>query len=436
MREKRLKTPSLWHGSRGRIWSSLLLWAGAVGIGCTAVLLAAAAGGAFAWFENMRGHWRWWPIFVLPLGGIALTWFIRRVGSGTEGSGIQQAVAALLAARDPQLPGRLINLRLALAKFIAIVGGMASGFVLGLEGPTVQIGASILFSLRRFFPEDTTALRRQLILAGGAAGIAAAFNAPLAGLIFAFEEMSHTPGHTSNKVVVAIILAGVVVQPVFGYQSYFGRLALSGDMSLTAVPALFSLALLGGLVGGGFSWLALRTDRWIPQGVQRLRHKHPYMSVAFCGLLIALLGMVVPIFGSGAETTRALLAGGESLPWQYLPCKFAGLVLTLLTGLPGGIFSPSLSMGAGLGSWFLPFAGAAWHAEFIAVGMVSVLAAVTRAPMTAAFIMIEMTDGHTMVLEMLGAAFLAAHVARFFRARFYHELAARILRANQYKEEF
>ena len=367
---------------------------------------------------------------------MVLTWFIRYVGPGTEGSGIQQAVAALLAARDPHLPGRLINLRLALAKFVAIVGGLASGFVLGLEGPTVQIGASILFSLRRFFPVDTANMRRQLVLAGGAAGIAAAFNAPLAGLIFAFEEMSHAPAHrTSGKLVVAIILAGVVAQPVFGYQSYFGRLALSGDLPLVTVPALLLLALLGGLVGGAFSWLALRTERWMPRAVQRLRRGHPYIFVAGCGFLIALLGMAVPIFGSGAETTRALLAGSENLPWQYLPCKFAGLVLTVLTKLPGGIFSPSLALGAGLGNWFLPFIDPVWQEEFLAVGMASVLAAVTRAPLTAAFIMIEMTDGHTMVLEMLGAAFLAAHVARFFRARFYREQAARILSANRYKEE-
>jgi len=158
------------------------------------------------------------------------------------------------------------------------------------------------------------------------------------------------------------------------------------------------------------------------------------MFVVGCGSLIALLGMAAPIFGSGAETTKALLAGRESLPWQYMPCKFGGLLLTMLTGLPGGIFSPSLSLGAGLGSWFLPLAGEAWQAEFIAVGMTSVLAAMTRAPLTAAFIMIEMTDGHTMVLEMLGAAFLAAYVARLFGVRFYHEQAVRIIAAHNYKK--
>ncbi len=419
-------------GQRDRTKSLLFLWIGAVGIGCAAVLLAATAGKAFALFERMRALWAWWPFVALPLGGMALTWFMRRVGPGAEGSGIQQAIAALSEADEPGRARRLVNIRLALAKFVAITGGMGSGFVLGLEGPTVQIGASILHSLRRFFPAETPLLRRQLILAGGAAGIAAAFNAPLAGLIFAFEEMSHSSkGHTPGKLVMAIILAGVVAQPVFGYQSYFGRIALVGHTPPAYVPLLALLAVLGGLIGGAFTWLALRLDRWLPAPVLRLRREKPYLFVACCGALIAVAGLAAPIYGSGAETTRLILTGKTEVPWQYLPCKFAGLLLTFVTGLPGGIFSPSLSIGAGLGSCFLPFAAAPLHGEFITVGMVSVLAGVTRAPLTAAFIMIEMTDGHSIVLAALGAAFLADYAARFFHVRFYHELAARIIRQDE-----
>ncbi len=417
---------------RARTKRMLFLLAGSISIGCAAVLLAATAGKAFVLFEHMRGRWPWWPFLALPLGGLILTWFMRKVGPGAEGSGIQQAIAALEQAGKPNLGGKLINPRLAAAKFVAITGGMGSGFVLGLEGPTVQIGASILYYLRRFFPAQTTLLRRQLILAGGAAGIAAAFNAPLAGLIFAFEEMSHSvKGHTSGKLAVAIILAGVVAQPVFGYHSYFGRIALSGGMPLVYVPLLALLALLGGLIGGAFTWLALRLHRWLPAPVLWLRRERPYLFVACCGLLIAVAGLAAPIYGSGAETTRLMLKGELDVGWQYLPCKFAGLLLTFTTGLPGGIFSPSLSIGAGLGNWFLPFVEASWHAEFITVGMVAVLAGVTRAPLTAAFILIEMTDGHSIVLTALGAAVLAAYVARFFHVRFYHELAARIVRQQE-----
>lgn len=417
---------ALWRRKEAR--RSLLLWVAPVGIGCAAALLAFAANAAFGLFTSFAEH-RWWPFVALPLGGAALTWFMRRVGPGAEGSGIQQVIAALRVADEPGRMGRLVAVRLALAKFAAIVGGLGSGFVLGLEGPTVQIGASLFYSFRRFLAVDGVVQRRQLLLAGGAAGIAAAFNAPMAGLIFAFEELSFSAkGHTSGKLVLAVILAGVVAEPVFGYQSYFGRVTLTAAMPLAHIPLLLALAFLGGLVGGGFSWLTIHTARWMPASLLRLQVARPYCFVALCGLCIALAGLAAPIHGSGAELVKEVLAGKASLDWQYMPLKLAGLLLTFLTGLPGGIFSPSLSVGAGLGSWFLPLVSQPWHNVFIAAGMAAVLAGVTRAPLTTAFILIEMTDGHSMVLEALLAALLAAWTARFFRVRFYHDLAERILR--------
>ncbi len=407
---------------------SLLLWLAPVCIGCAAALLAYAANCAFSFFTACVGRWWWWPFLSLPAGGMLLTLYMIRSGKGAEGSGIPQALAAQRVADDPARMSRLVTLRLALVKFLSIVGGMASGFVLGLEGPTVQIGASIFYSFRRFLSVDGPLQRRQIILAGAAAGIASAFNAPLAGLIFAFEEMSSTiKGHTPAKLVIAVILAGMVAGPIFGYQSYFGRVPVHSGMPLHLLPLVAVIALAGGVIGGAFSWLAIRTHVWLPLPVRRWCARHPYLFVAVCGLLIAAAGMGAPIYGSGAELTKEVLAGKAELSWQYLPLKFSGLLLTFLTGLPGGIFSPSLSIGAGLGSYFLPFVDPLWQTEITAVGMVAVLSAVTRAPLTSAFIMIEMTDGHSMVLQALAAAFIAAWAARFFRVRIYHELAARML---------
>lgn len=409
----------------------LLLWLGPLCIGAAATLLSRAAGWSFDLFQRFHAAWWWWPFVSLSLGGLALTWFLRQAGPGASGSGIQQAMAAVEMVEQPQKMESLIGLRLALVKFAAIVGGLGSGFVLGLEGPTIQIGACIFYAFRRFLPETDPSRHRRLIIAGGAAGIASAFNAPMAGLIFAFEELAFTPGKGHlGKLVLAIILAGVVAEPMFGHQSYFGRVDLADGLQLNLLPLMIILALLGGLTGGAFSWLALRTAIWLPRPVRRFSARHPYYFVAACGLLIAVLGLAAPIFGSGAELTKTMLNDQVQVPWYYLPLKFGGLVLTFLTGLPGGIFSPSLSIGAGLGALFTPLVGSMWQSEFIAVGMVAVLAAVTRAPLTAAFIMIEMTDGHSMVLPALGAAFLAAWVASFFKARFYHELAERLLRAD------
>ena len=407
---------------------TLSLWLAPIGIGCAATLLAYIAHHAFSLFVGLTARWWWWPFFSLPLGGMALTLFMFRAGKGAAGSGIQQVVAALQITGEPEKIGGLVSLRLALVKFAAVVGGLASGFVLGLEGPTVQIGAGIFYAFRRVLPFTSMVQRRQLIMAGGAAGIAAAFNAPLAGLIFAFEEMLPTlKGNTPGKLVIAVILAGMVAGPVFGYENFFGRVHLPGGMPLDLFPLIGVVALAGGAAGGFFSWLIVRASSWIPAPLWKLRLRHPYIFVVACGLAIACIGMPAPIFGSGVELTKEVLAGRAELAWYYFPLKFMGLALTSLTGLPGGIFSPSLSIGAGLGFCVTPFVDPLWQNEFICAGMIAVLAGVTRAPLTAAFIMIEMTDGHSMVLQALASAFLAAWAARFFRVRFYHDLAKKLL---------
>ncbi len=409
---------------------ALLLWLAPICTGLAAILLARAAGLSYGFFTRMLALYPWWPFLAMPLGGVILTWFLRRVGPGAEGSGIQQTIAAMHVAGEPERLPTLVSLRLAVVKFVAIIGGLGSGFVLGLEGPTVQIGAGIFQAFRRWLPSDRELHLRRLIAAGGAAGIAAAFNAPMAGLMFAFEEMSQSlKGHTSARLALAVILAGVVAEPAFGWSNYFGQIApLSSGLPARLVLPLVGLAVLGGLLGGGFSWLVVRASVWLPGPLWRFRMEHPYVYVACSGLLIALCGLAAPIFGSGMDVTHRLLAGGELPPWYYVPCKYVGLLVTYLTGLPGGIFAPSFSLGAGLGSWFAPLAGPHWQCEFMAAGMTAVLAGVTRAPLTSAFIMLEMTGGQGMVLPALGTAFCAAWTARFFRVHFYHDLADRLVR--------
>lgn len=411
-------------------WRSYLLWVGALLIGLVALLLGKSAEFFFHLFKQMAEAYAWWPFLCLPLGGMFLTWFMRRVGPGTEGSGIQQAVAAMQVADSSAKVSWFVNLRLASAKFAALVMGTASGFVVGLEGPTVQIGASILASFRHVLPTDNTVLRKQLIMAGGAAGIAAAFSAPLAGLMFAFEEMGHhLAPRSAARTAIAVVLSGTLAYAVSDRANYFGQISLTQRPTLYILFILLAIAVTGALVGGIFSWLAIRTDKWLPKWVFMFRLKHPYCFIAICGLLISVCGLAAPIFGSGVDVTRLLLHGETSVEWYYLPLKLVSLLLTCLTGIPGGIFAPSLSLGAGVGSWFLSLAGPQWQGEFLAIGMVAVLSASTRAPLTATFIMMEMTDGHSMVLELLAASMLAAHIARYFHIRYYHELAGRALRS-------
>ncbi|MGL6041985.1 MAG: chloride channel protein, partial [Deefgea sp.] len=354
-------------------------------------------------------------------------WIMQHIGAGAQGSGIPQVQAALKLNDDPQQIERILSPRIAVAKFIAIVLGLGSGFVLGREGPTVQIGASIMFACRKLLPIDDPIFRRQLILAGGAAGIAAAFNTPLAGIVFAFEELARSVEEkTSGKLLGAVILAGLVSLALQGNYIYFGKIHVP-PFSYSILLPLVIIAVAAGLIGGAFSWLCVNVSTWMPLKIKIFKQYHPYYFIAGIGFLIGFCGLFAPIYGSGAEITSEVIAGHADLAWYFLPLKFIGQLGTFLTGLPGGIFAPSLSLGAGIGSWFVPFFDPALKIKLIAIGMVAALAAITRAPLTSAIILMEMTDGHDMVISIMITAMIAASVARVYKTNLYHDLAEQML---------
>ncbi len=407
--------------------ATLLFWAAAALVGVVAVVLAQLSTLAFSGFAALAERYPWWPFISLPLGGMAIRWIMLRFGRGAEGSGIPQAVAALSVSGRPEIVSRLLSLRIAAAKFVGIVMGMGCGFVLGREGPTVQIGASIMHACHRWLPGSRFITPRQLILAGGAAGIAAAFNTPLAGIIFAFEELARSVEEkTSGKLLGAVIIAGVVSIALLGDYTYFGEIKAPG-FDISILLPLVPIAVSCGLIGGLFARLCVHQPHWLPKRFFVWRQRHPYFFIAACGIVIALCGLIAPIHGSGAEATSEAVTSGTGLPWYFLPLKFIGMLCTFLTGIPGGIFAPSLSLGAGVGSWFLPLVEPALHPKLIAIGMSAMLAAVTRAPLTAATIMMEMTNGHEMVISTLTAAMIGSAVARTFRTRIYHDLGEYLL---------
>ncbi|KPC52119.1 chloride channel protein [Amantichitinum ursilacus] len=410
-----------------RTRSTLALWLGAAVVGLVAVLLAKAAEWAFLGFSALHARWLWWPFVSLPLGGMAIRWLMDRIGKGAEGSGIPQTMAAIEVAGKPEIAGKVLSLRIGAVKFVGIVMGLGSGFVLGREGPTVQIGASLMYACRKLMALPNEQVQRQLILAGGAAGIAAAFNTPLAGIVFAFEELARSvETETSGRLIGAVILAGVVALALQGDYTYFGRIHVP-DFNYAILLPLIPVAVTAGLVGGLFSWLCVHQARWMPRPLAELRRQRPYLFIAACGLVIAACGLLVPVFGSGADETSHVIGGEGLMVWYYLPLKLLSLLATFITGLPGGVFAPALSLGAGVGSWFAPLFGADVQIKIVAIGMVAALAAVTRAPVTSAIIMIEMTDGHAMVISTLASAMIASNVARVFRVNLYHDLAARVL---------
>lgn len=401
-----------------------LTWAAAAAAGFVVVCFTRLTDWAINIFQGIRHESPWWPLLLTPLGGMLVVWLTRRFAPGSAGSGIPQVMSAL----NPDLPagaiGRFVSMRLALAKMILGAGALLSGFSSGREGPSVQISASVMYAFRRRFGGGSFIHSGDLMLAGGAAGIAAAFNTPLAGIVFAIEELSRRFEQRSSGVVVsAIVLAGVVSVSLEGNFTYFGKLQVSNvDYSLF-LPACFC-ALAAGVLGGLFSRLLIESSAGTVGRIHIFRRKWPVVFAGLCGLGIALMGVVSEgaAHGSGYSYTREMLAGITQLPVLYVVIKFAATWLSYWSGVPGGIFAPCLAIGAGLGN----DVAILFHAAALplaAIGMAGFLAAATQAPITAFIIVMEMIDGHGMVLSLMATALLANLVSRLLSPSLYSTLS-------------
>lgn len=380
---------------------------------------------AFASFQRIAALAWWAPLLWMPPATAATVWATRRFAPGAAGSGIPQVMAALDTAVLAKDVGRFVSLRLAAAKTLLTAWGLLAGLSLGREGPSVQIAAGVLHSMRRWLPARSAVSPHGLLVAGGAAGIAAAFNAPLAGVMFAIEELSRRPEQRSSGLLVAaIVLAGLMAVSVYGNSTYFGVIQVPAiGWSLLGPGALVTL--LAGILGGLFSRLLLHSLTGGAGRIGAWRTLHPLWFAAACGLAVATLCVLTrgATAGSGYGTTRSLLEGTQSAPAVYALAKLAATWLTLWSGVPGGLFAPSLAIGAGIGSDVALLARHADHAALIALGMAGFLAATTQAPLTAFIIVMEMIDGHAMVLSLMACALVASLLSRLIGPPLYAALA-------------
>ncbi|MDR0529895.1 MAG: chloride channel protein [Zoogloeaceae bacterium] len=430
-----------------KLWlGRLVFWGGAVGVGLLAGLFAALSETVGSFFAREAGGHVWLPLVIMPLGGATLVWLTRRYFAGAEGSGIPQVLAELRRAAPESaiegsppgkllpLPRPLLSLRILTGKMFLGVSALGCGFPLGREGPSVQIGASLMNAVHRWLPPSLDIRRNHILIAGGAAGIAAAFNAPLAGVMFAIEELARgVESRMSGLVITAIILAGVTAQAMRGGSgNYFGTvLMIAGDQE--QLKAVLVASVICGISGGCFSRIMLIGATAWRGRLANFRARSPVLFAGGCGFFIALLGIATGgmIFGSGLAETRALLSGEGELSLGFAPAKFVATLTAYLSGLPGGIFSPSLSIGAGLGVSLAPWLeqGAA-SGLLLTLCMAGFLAAATQAPMTSFLIVMEMVDGYSVVIALMTVSLFSSMVSRLLSPPLYATLARAMLRAG------
>ena len=417
-------------------------WRGAVSLRawrCHAVsILAAAVGGAGALYfiyaerrsltftRDAMLRSPYLAALIVAAGMILICRLRDRVFPGTDGTGIPQAIAALQLGEQPAR-SRLLSMRIAAGKLVLLTLGLFSGATIGREGPSVHFAACCMYASRRLAPYPAYLVERGLILAGGAAGIAAAFNAPIAGIVFAFEEIGRSFDKRNTGIIVRTVAAAclVCIAALSNYL-FYGQvdLQLRGVRDWLPVPVI---GLVAGFLGGCFAQAVLVTT---PR-VARLARRRPYLVAGSIGVTLAVLGLLSDgaTYGGGDSQAHAILIEGQTLPSTYPLAKAAASFLTLASSIPGGLFTPSLSVGAGLGQLAAGLLPQMNRQVVVLLAMGAYFSGVVQSPITAAVIIVEMTGARFMTLPLLVTTALAYQASRLVcPMSLYEGLAQRFVR--------
>ncbi|MDE1901085.1 MAG: chloride channel protein [Alphaproteobacteria bacterium] len=406
----------------------LVFWCGAIVVGMIAAGFAYISDYAQKLFADMASAHRLLPLAISPLILGLTGWLTARFCPNAVGSGIPQAIAARVADTHEERSA-LLGWRVLIGKIVLTAMGLLGGASIGREGPTVQIGAALLY-WGGYLGKMNAEMSRSVILAGAGAGIAAAFNTPLAGIVFAIEEMARAFEYRYSSVVLtAIVFAGASSLSILGNYSYFGYADGGYDIGRDFV-AIGVIGVLGGLLGGLFARALIDGGKHFYDFCRKRHFHHPFLFAAVCGLIIAGFGLVTngATYGSGYEQARAMLQGQDTGAWFYTVAKFITTTVSGFCGIPGGIFSPSLSVGAGFGSTMsllfpaMPVAGA------VLLGMTAYFSGVTQAPITAFIIVLEISGRESLPVPLIAAAVIASAVSRLIcPISLYHELAKQFI---------
>jgi CIC family chloride channel protein len=362
--------------------------------------------------------WIPWTLVVPTLGGLASGALLQYVVPNARGSGIPQVKVAYAGRSGP------LRVRDSVGKFFISALQIGTGSSMGREGPTVQICAGIASRVGRFAGVSPQNVRR-LLPVGAAAGIAAAFNAPIAAVTFTIEEVVGNLDQTVlSGVVVAAAFAAIVERSVLGVHPIF---EVPRPYGLEHISSLLLYAALG-LIAAGLALTFTESLLGLRKRFKSARHRWAHPAVgAFATGVLAVVAMGIfrttGVTGGGYATMGAALSGKVAVAVLIPLCllKIAATVFSYSSGGAGGIFAPALFIGAMAGGAMGALDMALFHhgadsmGAFALVGMGAVFAGIIRAPITSVLIIVEMTGGYSLILPLMIANMLAFGIARHYR---------------------
>lgn len=380
-----------------------------------------------AFFFTMSKTLGLWTLVLTPscfvLSCAAVEWFAPQAG----GSGIPQLMASVeLAMRDSKQAAldRLLGWRILVVKILSSLMALAGGGAIGREGPTLQVSGVIFHWVGRLFGRGQHfANHSTLIIAGGAAGLASAFNTPMGGVTYAMEELSKSHfASFRTGLLQAVIAAGLTAQWIMGPYLYLGypkvvRLDGSGFGHIVII------AVSAGLVAALFALFLKQIFS------RRLRLKTLKAKLILAGVMgfgVAALGLLLgeQVWGSGRELLASLLFKGEVVGAKEVVGRFGATLATYASGGAGGVFAPTLALGAATASFVEALLQSELGTVGILAGMTAALSALTLSPLTAFVLILEMTDRHSAIFPLMISALIGQGVARFVSQESFYEYAA------------
>ncbi|MBB2146859.1 chloride channel protein [Pedobacter sp. LMG 31464] len=358
-----------------------------------------------------------WLLFALTPVCFVLAWLlVWKFAPYAKGSGIPQVMAgiAISAPKTGGIVAKLLSLKVMVVKVLSSLIMAMGGGAIGREGPTIQISASIFRSVNSMLPHWWPKVaKRNMIVTGAAAGLAAAFNTPLGGIVFAIEELTKT--HFSffkTAIFSSVIIAGLTAQAILGPYLYLGYPKVDNTSNYIFFGVLI-VALISGLLGSLMGKLILVVLRWKAR-LKSVRANMVY--VVCCAIILVTLAILfgANALGSGKQVMETVLFTSDRHAHWYVPIiRICSSMVSFTTGAAGGIFAPALAAGASVGSVI-----AGWFnlSEtntnlLILAGMVGFLTGVTRSPFTSAILVLEMTNRQTAIFSLILAGMVASLVS-------------------------
>lgn len=399
-------------------------------------LLAVLYAKLFSWAEMgtewVLHHGTWWLFIVTPISFVLAWWLVYKFAPAARGSGIPQVIAAveLTTPKYNDKVQKLLSVRIIFFKMVSSIILVFGGGVVGREGPTIQIAGSVFRVINQILPSWWPKVsKRNMIMAGAAAGLAAAFNTPLGGVVFAMEEVTRTHiSYFKTALFTAVIIAGLTAQGLLGPYLYLGYPDVS-NLSGYIFFGVIAVGVVTGVLGSGMGRIILSIMKWVRSFTISKR----VLYLIAGALLLAAMAFFISekALGSGKDImTHALFTNDKHLPWYMPIVRIVGSIISFTSGAAGGVFAPALASGASIGAlmgeWF-NISGTNVNLLILA-GMVGFLTGVTRTPFTSAILVLEMTDRHNVIFHLMLAGMVASLVAYMVdRHSFYDHLKTQFI---------